>query len=100
MTQYPLHPLRDYVLVKRDEPKDKTQGGIVIGVKEAPPRTRGVVLAVGPGRVDDNGRTIPVSLTPGLEVIFRDNFAVQKETVEGVEYLLIPEADFIAVVAE
>lgn len=92
-----LHPLRDYLLVKRDEAaQPKSAAGIITEVQEEVVRTRGVVLAVGPGDYRD-GQFHKVDIEPGAHVVFRDSFAIIKETVDGTEYLLMPVGELVGI---
>ncbi|MCG0278562.1 MAG: co-chaperone GroES [Thermanaeromonas sp.] len=90
-------PLGDRVLVKVIEAEEKTKGGIVLPdtAKEKP--QQGEVLAVGPGRVLENGQRLPMEVKKGDKVIFAKYAGT--EVKEGEEkYLLISERDILAVV--
>ena len=70
-TDFRIRPLADRVVVKPVEREEKTKGGIYLpdtASKERP--MEGTVLAVGEGRIDDNGKRIPLNVTPGDRVIF------------------------------
>lgn len=91
-----LHPMRDYLLVKRDEAEEATsQAGIITAMEKELPRTRGVVLKVGPGAWRE-GQFHKTQVAVGSHIVFRDSFQVVKEKVDGVEYLLMPETEVIA----
>lgn len=90
-------PLGDRVLVKIIEAEEKTKGGIVLPdtAKEKP--QQGEVLAVGPGRVLENGQRLPMEVKKGDKVIFAKYAGT--EVKEGEQkYLLISERDILAVV--
>ena len=61
-----LHPTEDRLLVKPLKAKEKTKGGIILPTQEVP--NRGVVVAAGPGRVDQDGNHIPMWITKGMVV--------------------------------
>ncbi|SMB99923.1 chaperonin GroES [Thermanaeromonas toyohensis ToBE] len=90
-------PLGDRVLVKVIEAEEKTKGGIVLPdtAKEKP--QQGEVLAVGPGRVLENGQRLPMEVKKGDKVIFAKYAGT--EVKEGDQkYLLISERDILAVI--
>jgi len=90
-------PLGDRVLVKIIEAEEKTKGGIILPdtAKEKP--QQGEVLAVGPGRILENGQRLPMEVKKGDKVIFAKYAGT--EVKEGEEkYLLISERDILAVI--
>lgn len=90
-------PLGDRVLVKVIEAEEKTKGGIILPdtAKEKP--QQGEVLAVGPGRILENGQRLPMEVKKGDKVIFAKYAGT--EVKEGEEkYLLISERDILAVI--
>jgi chaperonin GroES len=96
-----LQPVSDYVLVKREEKEaTKSAGGIIIPDTAQKEKSKiGMVLAVGPGRMSDEGRLIPMSIKPGSKVIFNagwDNEVDMGEKDE--EYFLVHESDIRAVI--
>jgi chaperonin GroES len=93
-----LKPLHDRVVVRALDQETRSPGGIVIpdNAKEKP--TTGEVLAVGPGRVTDDGVTIPVTVTVGDRVLF-GQYAGQKVKVNGQEIAILREEDVLAVIA-
>ena len=90
-------PLRDRVLVKYSEEAERTAGGLYIPdtAKEKP--QKGEVVAVGPGRVTDDGKLQPVSVKTGDTVLF-DKYSGSKVTMDDVEYLIIREEDILGIV--
>lgn len=94
-----LKPLHDRVLVKPLEKEEVTRGGIVLPdtAKEKP--QEGEVIAVGPGKMDDDGKTIPMSVKPGDRVIYA-KYAGTEIEIEGEEkkWLILKETDILAVV--
>jgi len=89
-------PLRDRVLVKYSEEAERTAGGLYIPdtAKEKP--QKGEVVAVGPGRVTDDGKLQPVSVKVGDGVLF-DKYSGSKVTMDDVEYLIIREEDILGI---
>jgi len=90
-------PLRDRVLVKYSEEAEKTAGGLYIpdSAKEKP--QKGEIVAVGPGRITDDGKLQPVSVKVGDTVLF-DKYSGSKVTMDDVEYLIIREEDILGIV--
>ena len=94
-----LKPLGDRVVVEHVEQAEKSAGGVFLPdtAKEKPQEGR--VLAVGTGRVLDNGTTLPVSVKVGDRVSTRST-RVAKSRLDGKEYLIISEKDVLAIVDE
>ncbi|MEK7777577.1 MAG: co-chaperone GroES [Chloroflexota bacterium] len=88
-------PLADRVMVKPLEREEKTKSGIVIPdtAKEKP--QQGEVVALGPGRVTDDGKRIPLELKVGDKVIY-SKFAGTEWKDGDVEYLILRESDILA----
>ncbi|WP_176081815.1 co-chaperone GroES [Paraburkholderia tropica] len=92
-----LRPLHDRVIVKRLDQETKTASGIVIPDSAAEKPDQGEVLAVGPGRRDNDGRRIAPDLNVGDRVLF-GKYAGQTVKVDGNELLVLREEDIVAVV--
>lgn len=92
-----IKPLADKVLVQRIEAEAKTAGGIVLPdtAKEKP--QRGKVVAVGEGKVLDDGSRREMQIKTGDEVLFT-SYAGTDIKVDGAEYLIMDESDIMAVV--
>jgi len=92
-----LKPLADRVVVKILESEDKTKGGIFLPdtAKEKPQQAR--VIAVGPGKVLEDGKRAAVEVSEGQVVIFA-KYAGTEVKVEGEEFLIIGEKDILAIV--
>ncbi|HDM10729.1 MAG: co-chaperone GroES [Deltaproteobacteria bacterium] len=92
-----LRPLGDRVIVKRIEEEEKTKGGIIIPdtAKEKP--IEGEVIAVGDGKLLENGQKIPLEVKKGDRVLF-GKYAGTEVRIEGEELLIMREDDVIAVV--
>jgi chaperonin GroES len=92
-----LKPLGDRVIVKTAEAETQTASGIILAdsAKEKP--QRGSVIAVGEGKLDDNGKRIPVDVKAGDTVIY-SKYGGTEVKVEGEEYLILRADDIYAVV--
>ena len=92
-----VRPLHDRVIVKRIEEEDKTKGGIIIPdtAKEKP--IEGTVMAVGKGKVLENGKTVPLEVKEGQRILF-GKYAGTDINIDGEEHLIMREDDIIAIV--
>lgn len=90
-----FQPLGDRVVVRPVEREEVTKSGIVLPetAKEKP--QEGEVIAVGPGRITDDGKRIPMELAVGDRVLFA-KYAGTEFKEDGVEYLIIRESDILA----
>ncbi|BDD93196.1 co-chaperone GroES [Pandoraea sp. XJJ-1] len=93
-----LRPLHDRVIVKRLDNETKTASGIVIPEAAAEKPDQGEILAVGPGKKDDQGKSIALDVKVGDRVLF-GKYAGQSVKVDGQELLVMREEDIMAVVA-
>lgn len=91
-----IRPLGDRVVVKRIEEEPKTKGGIVLPdtAKEKP--QKGKVIAVGTGRVLENGQKVPPEVKEGDIVVFAKYGGTEIE-IDGEEYVILSERDLLAV---
>lgn len=94
-----LVPLHDRLVVERLEQEQKTPGGILIpdNVKEKP--IRGKVVAVGKGKVLDNGTVRAMDITPGQIVLF-GKYAGTEVKVDAQELLVLREDDILAIIQD
>jgi len=97
MAKLNIKPLGDKVIVKRVEAEEKTAGGIVLpdSAKEKP--KRGVVLAVGNGRLLDDGSRSAMQVKKDNEVLFT-SYAGTEIKVNGEEYMIMDESDILGVI--
>ncbi|SPE33726.1 Cpn10 chaperonin GroES, small subunit of GroESL [Burkholderiales bacterium] len=93
-----IRPLHDRVIVKRLDNERKTASGIVIPDNVAEKPDQGEVVAVGPGKRDDNGKLIATELKVGDRVLF-GKYAGQAVKVEGDELLVMREEDIMGVIS-
>ena len=91
-----LRPLHDRVIVKRVEAERTTASGIVIPDSAGEKPDQGEILAVGPGKRDDSGKTIAMDVKVGDKVLF-GKYAGQTVKVDGQEVLVMREEDIMGV---
>jgi len=92
-----IRPLQDRLLVKRIDEEEMTKGGIIIPdtAKEKP--QEGKVIAVGKGKVGDDGKLTPLDVKKGDKVLF-SKYSGTEVNIEGEEHLIIREDDVLGVV--
>lgn len=92
-----IKPLNNRVLVLRVEPEQKTKGGIIIPdtAKEKP--QEGKVAAVGPGKMADDGKRIPLEVKPGDRILF-SKYAGTEINIDDVEHIVMKEDDILAII--
>jgi chaperonin GroES len=97
MAKVKIRPLGDKVLVKRVEAESTTAGGIVLpdAAKEKP--KRGIVQALGEGRMLDSGKRVEFQVKKDDEVLF-SSYAGTEIKINGEEYLILEENDILAIV--
>ncbi|MDY6919367.1 MAG: co-chaperone GroES [Pseudomonadota bacterium] len=91
-----IRPLHDRVVIRRVEEETKTAGGIVLPGSAAEKPSQGEVLAVGPGRVTENGETRPLDVKAGDKVIF-GQYAGSTVKIDGEELLIMGENEIFGV---
>ncbi|MBK6355574.1 MAG: co-chaperone GroES [Betaproteobacteria bacterium] len=91
-----IRPLHDRVIVKRVEAERTTASGIVIPDSAGEKPDQGEVLAIGPGKRDDNGKQIALDVKVGDRVLF-GKYAGQAVKVDGQEVLVMREEDIMGV---
>ena len=94
-----IKPLEDRVVIKQMEAETVTASGLVIPdmAKEKP--QEGTVVAVGPGRIDDNGNRIPLDVAEG-DVVLYSKYGGTEVKVGNEEYLVLSARDVLAVVVK
>ncbi|HEY3278433.1 MAG TPA: co-chaperone GroES [Syntrophorhabdaceae bacterium] len=92
-----VKPLQDRILIKRIEEEAKTKGGIIIpdSAKEKP--QEGLVVAVGDGKVLDNGQRVAPQVKAGDKILF-GKYSGTEIKVDGEEHLIVREDDILAIV--
>ncbi len=92
-----VRPLHDRIIVKRLEEEEKTKGGIIIpdSAKEKP--IEGKVIAVGDGRIKEDGTKIPMEVKKGNRVLFT-RYGGTEIKIDGEEHLMMKEDDVLAII--
>jgi len=91
-----VKPLEDRVVVKPSTEEERTKGGIVLPdtAKERP--QEGEVIAVGPGKLLENGERAPMDVKPGDKVIFA-KYGGTEIKIDGEEYMILRQSDILAI---
>jgi chaperonin GroES len=92
-----LRPLHDRVIVERSDQETKTASGLIIPDAAAEKPDQGVVLAVGNGKILEDGKVRPLDVKVGDRVLF-GKYSGQAVKVEGKELLVMREEDIMAIV--
>jgi chaperonin GroES len=98
MRKMKLRPLQDRILVQRVEEETTTKGGIIIPdtAKEKP--AEGKVMAVGSGKVGDDGKRIPLEIKAGDRILF-GKYSGSEVKIEGEEFLIMREDDVLGIIS-
>ena len=94
-----LRPLADRVIVKQSEAEEKTKSGILLPDTSKERPQRGEIIAIGDGRLTDEGRRIAMTLTVGDTVLFA-KYGGTEFKLEDDELLILSEKDILAIVSE
>src|SRR5271154_162861 len=91
-----LRPLQDRVIVKQSEAEEKTKSGILLPdmAKEKP--TKGKVIAVGPGKLDDKGKPMELGVRSG-DTVFYGKYSGTDVEVNGEKFVILRESDILGV---
>ena len=91
-----LRPLQDRVIVKQTEAEEKTKSGIYLpdAAKEKP--TKGKVVSVGPGRLDDNGKPMEIPVRTG-DTVYYGKYSGTEVEVDGQKFVILREQDILGV---
>lgn len=92
-----LRPLHDRILVKRVEEEKQTRGGIIIPDTATEKPIEGNVVAVGKGKIADDGKTIALDVKKGDRILF-GKYGGTDVKIEGVEYLIMREDDVLGII--
>ena len=98
MANFKIQPLADRVIVKPAPAEETTKGGIILPdtVKEKP--IEGTVVAVGAGRVTEEGENVPMNVKPGDKILY-GKYSGTEIKIEGEEYLIMRESDIYGIIA-
>ncbi len=97
MAKLNIRPLGDKVIVKRVEAEETTSGGIVLPDSAQEKPKRGIILAVGNGRLLDDGTRSDMQVKKNDEVLFT-SYAGTEIKVDGEEYMIMDESDILGIV--
>ena len=99
MAKINLKPLTDRVIVKPMKQDEKTKGGIIVPdtAKEKP--VEGTVIAVGPGKVSEDGKLVKMEVKEGDKILY-GKYSGTEVTVEGEDYLIMHESDIFAIIGK
>ena len=97
MADFKINPLGDRVIVEPKEAEETTKGGIILPdtAKEKP--IEGKIVAVGPGKITDEGKEVKMSVKVGDTVLY-GKYSGTEINIEGSEYLIMRESDILAII--
>jgi chaperonin GroES len=92
-----IRPLHDRIVVKREEEKEVKKGGIIVPdtAKEKP--QEGKVIAVGSGKVTDEGKKVPLDVKAGNKILF-GKYSGSEVKIDDEDYLIMKEDDVLAII--
>ncbi|MBI5884363.1 MAG: co-chaperone GroES [Elusimicrobia bacterium] len=99
LTKVKIHPLGDRVLVKPVEAKETKRGGIIIPetAKEKP--QEGKIIAVGKGKVTEDGKTLPMEVKPGDRILY-GKYSGNELKIDDEDYLIIHQDDILGILSD
>ncbi len=93
-----IKPLSDHILIEPVKEEEKTKAGIFLPDTASKEKSEeGKVIAVGPGKITDDGKIIPMSVKPGDKVLFT-KYGPSEIKVDDKEYLIASESDILAII--
>ena len=92
-----VRPLNDKVLIERAKAEDKTKGGIILPDSSKEKPKEGVIVAVGQGRITDQGERVAFQVKKGDRVLFK-SYAGTDVKIDGKDYILMSEEEILAVI--
>ena len=92
-----IRPLQDRVIVKRLEEEEKTKGGIIIPDTAKKKPQEGKVIAVGKGKITEEGKVVPLDVKVGDRILF-GKYAGTEIKIEGEEHLIMREEDILGII--
>lgn len=96
-TKLKLRPLADRVLVRREKEQETVSGGIILPESAKQKQELGVVVAVGPGKKDKDGKNIEIAVKAGDQIMW-DKYGGQEVTIDEEEFIIVKADDIIAIV--
>lgn len=97
MADFKIQPLADRVVVKPMAAEEKTKGGIILPDTAQEKPIEGTIIAVGPGRVTEEGKEVKMSVKKGDKVLY-GKYSGTEVNIEGEEYLIMRESDIYGIV--
>ena len=94
-----VEPLNDHIVVQPKEPRDMSEGGIILPDAAKEKQARGIVIAVGPGRRDKDGKRLPIDVKVG-ELIAYGKYAGADMKIGFADYIVMGETDVLAIIHE
>jgi chaperonin GroES len=91
-----LKPLSDRVIVKQTEAEEKTKSGIYLPDAAQEKPTRGKVISVGPGKLDDNGKRMQPNVKTG-ETVYYGKYSGTDVEVDGEKFVILRETDILGI---
>jgi chaperonin GroES len=92
-----VRPLNDKVLIERAKAEEKTKGGIILPDSSQEKPKEGNIVAVGQGRLNDQGERLPFQVKKGDRVLFK-SYAGTDVKIDGKDYILMSEEEILAIV--
>ncbi len=92
-----LKPLGNRVVAQRQEPEEVLKGGIILPDSAKKKQETALVIAVGSGKVTQDGKTLPMSVNVGDKILM-DKYSGQEVTIEDEEYVIVKEDDIVAII--
>jgi chaperonin GroES len=92
-----IKPLHDHILVERIEAENKTKGGIIIPDTAQEKPMEGIIIAVGEGAYDNNGKRVALDVKVGNRVLFK-KWGGTEVKIDGKELIILKEGDVLAVI--
>ena len=93
-----MRPLHDRILVKRFEEKQSVRGGIIIPDTAQEKPQEGTVIAVGAGKLDKNGKRIPLDVKAGDKILF-GKYSGSEIKIDDVEHVIMREEDVLGIIS-
>lgn len=94
-----IKPLSNYVLLKLLNPEEKTRGGIYLPDEAQEETHAAEVIAVGPGKVTDEGKTLKPLVKVGDTVLIKGKWAGENVKYEGIEYKMVSDNEILATIS-
>lgn len=93
-----IKPLSDHILIEPIKQEEKTKAGIFLPETANKEKSEeGKIIAIGPGRITDDGKIIPMAVKPGDRVLF-SKYSPNEIKVDNKEYLIASESDILAII--